>query len=225
MNVTICTPWRDAHELTTGYWRAIEAGLTDGDRVLVVDNGSDPPLYHDYLNRTGHGLPDYASILRSSANLGFSKACNAAFERVATSAVVFLNNDVAMTDPGWCQRLKKALRPGVLVGAVLRSGPHTIVARDEIPYLDGWCLAAMCSTWKELGGWDELEEPSYWGDNILSLRARAASIDLVTVTDLGLSHLENYTSRRMDVTGVSERNRREYIRVAHQLGFAGAVAA
>ena len=208
--ITVITPWRDAPELAPAYWRAIEAGVMDGDRVLIVDNGSDPTLYHAYLERTGHGLPDYASILRSSGNLGFSKACNLALERVGTDAVCFLNNDVRMTDPLWLSRIRSALTPETLVGARLRNDPHTEVDGQRVPYLDGWCLAAMVSTWKNIGGWDDLEEPSYYGDNLVSARAQALGVRLVEVP-LGLVHLENYTSRRMQYADVAERNRVRYV--------------
>lgn len=209
-DVTICTPWRDAHELAPAYWRAIEAGISDGDRVIVVDNGSDPSVRDAYFVRTEAALPAYATILRSQVNLGFSRACNAAFERVGTEAVLFLNNDVVMTDPGWLAAIRAALRPGVLVGARLRSDPHTAVDGQPVPYLDGWCVAALANTWRQVGGWsEELEEPAYYGDNELAVRAARAGVHLVEAP-VGLRHLENYTSRRMRFADVAERNRERY---------------
>lgn len=209
-SVTVITPWRDAHELAPAYWRAIEAGIMDGDRVIVVDNGSDPSVRDAYFARTEAALPAYATILRSQMNLGFSRACNAAFERAGTEAVLFLNNDVVMTDPGWLAAIRAALRPGVLVGARLRSDPHTAVDGQTVPYLDGWCIAAYGRTWLKVGGWSEqLEEPAYYGDNELAVRAARVGVRLVEVL-VGLRHLENYTSRRMRFTEVAARNRERY---------------
>ena len=63
---------------------------------------------------------------------------------------------------------------------------------------------------RALGGWDDaLEEPSYYSDNILSLRARRAGMKLVQAS-VGLRHLGNYTTRRLDVSDVSARNRVHY---------------
>lgn len=216
--ITVCTPWLDTPELQPAYWRAIEAGVLEGDRVLIVDNGSNPPFYHSYLERTGHGLPDYATVLRSSGNLGFSRACNAAFPRIGTDAVLWLNSDIRMTDPLWLSRIRSALKPDVLVGAKLRSDPHTAVDGRIVPYLDGWCLAAMVSTWNQLG-WDDLEEPSYYGDNLVSVRAQAQGIGLVEVP-VGLTHIENFTSRRMRYEDVAERNRQRYVEEVRRLRLA-----
>lgn len=214
--ITVISPWLDCHELSAGYWRAIEAGLAEGDRVIVVDNGSSPPLAQHYLERTGHALPAFATVLRSTVNLGFSRACNAAAERAGTDAVLFLNNDVVMTDSGWLAAIRRQLQPGVLVGAELRNGRHTEVDGQCVPYLDGWCVALMLDGFKTLGGWDELEEPSYYGDNLLCARATAAGMLLATAT-VGLRHLENYTSRRMPIGEVSERNRLVYERTIRKL--------
>ncbi|MEK9810675.1 MAG: glycosyltransferase [Candidatus Nanopelagicales bacterium] len=209
-SVTVITPWRDAHELAAGYWQAIEAGLAPHDRVIIIDNGSSPTLRDAYFERTGHGLPAFATILRSSVNLGFSRACNAAMQRVGTDAILFLNNDIRLRDAGWLDHIKRALEPGTLVGAHLRHDPHTAVDGETIPYLDGWCLAGMTSDLHGLGGWDDLEEPSYYGDNLLCARASAAGMRLRQVT-VGLRHLENYTSRRLDLRDeVAERNRAVY---------------
>lgn len=209
--ITVITPWRDAPELAPAYWRAIDAGVSDGDQVIIVDNGSDPSVRDAYFARTETVLPAYATILRSAVNLGFSRACNAAFERSRTDAVLFLNNDVVMTDPGWLDAIRKALRPGILVGALLRSDPHTAVDGQPVPYLDGWCIAAYGRTWMKVGGWsEELEEPAYYGDNELAVRAARVGVHLVEVP-VGLRHLENYTSRRMRFADVAERNRERYV--------------
>lgn len=222
-SITVITPWLDSHELSPGYWRAIEAGLAAGDRVLVVDNGSDPPLAQHYRDRTDHDMPAYATFLRSTVNLGFSRACNAAAERAGTDAVAFVNNDVVMTDAGWLTAIRRELEPGVLVGAEWRDGHHTAVDGESVPYLDGWCVALMLDDFRALGGWDELDEPSYYGDNLLCARAAAAGMRLVAAT-VGLRHMENYTSRRMSTDCVSERNRQVYERTIRQLRLAGALA-
>lgn len=177
-SVTVVTPWHNHRELERDYWAAL---LHTDAQVIVVDNGSDPPLPNAW---------------RLPTNTGFSHASNVGLELARTDAVVFLNNDVRMTAPGWLDRLRVALEPGVLAGPVLRFDPHGDVDGMRLPYLDGWCLAGMRDDLVELGGWDEgFEEPSYYGDNDLCLRARAAGMLLREVPFLGLEHLCGRTTQ------------------------------
>src|SRR3990167_5242557 len=191
--ITVVTPWHNAHELADGYWTALVS--SGAEAIYVIDNGSGPPVDAEF---------------RSETNLGFSRASNIGLHKADTDAVLFLNNDIVHTAPGWLDPIRSALRPGVLVGAQLRVDEHTKVDGRAIPYLDGWCLAGMRDDLLALGGWDEeYEEPSYYGDNDLCLRAKAAGMKLVQVP-VALRHLGNYTSRQFDVSGVTQRNYRRY---------------
>lgn len=192
-SLTVVTPWLDCHELTSGYWDSVEGA----DDVIVIDQGSDPPLQWSVAG------------IRLGENIGYNRANNLGLQAAKTDAVLFLNNDVVKTGP-WLDDVRKSVRPGVLVGTELNPGLHAAVDGRAVPYLSGWCLAGMRSDLLALGGWDEgFEEPAYYGDNDLCARARAAGMRLVHVP-LALSHLGNYTSRRIDVTGVTARNRTRY---------------
>ena len=207
-SLTVVTPWHNCHELAPAYWRAISV-LADADRIIVVDNASEPPLEHPGIRG--------AIVHRVDTNLGFSKACNVAFDLVKTDAVCFLNNDIRMVSATWADNIRQALQPGTLVGAHLRADPHTAVDDGKpIPYLDGWCLAIMRDDLHAIGGWDELEEPSYWGDNILCVRATAAGMRLAEVP-VGLTHIGNYTSRRIQARDdLSALNRGRYEQVVRE---------
>lgn len=208
-SITVVTPWLDAHELIPGYQRAVTV-LGDDDRLVIVDNGSTP------------AIPDAA--IRLPTNHGFSKACNFGLDAATTDAVLFLNNDIRMTSATWLQQIRQALKPGVLVGARLRTDAHTAVDGVAVPYLDGWCIAGMTAELLALGGWNEaFTEPAYYGDNELCVRAQAAGMRLVAVP-VGLQHLGNYTSRRMDVTGVSARNRERYVEAVREWRQTGVAA-
>jgi GT2 family glycosyltransferase len=160
-SLTVVTPWLNHRELERDYWAAIRAADVE---VIVIDNASAPPLPNAWRLKT---------------NQGFSKASNIGLRLATTEAVVFLNNDVAAAGSGWERPLQAALEPGVLVGANLRYDPHGAVDGQSLPYLDGWCLAGMRDDLLELGGFDEtFEEPSYYSDNDLCLRARAAGMTL-----------------------------------------------
>lgn len=208
------TPWLDAAELIPGYRRALHAGTDDGDVAVLIDNGSATALRTLWGD---DGIPDWQRFVRNEQNLGFSRACNQGLAAAATDAVLFLNNDIRMTSSTWLEQIRQALKPGVLVGAQLRRDPHTAVDGRLIPYLDGWCLAGLTDEIRNLGGWnDTFEEPAYYGDNELCVRAVAAGMTLVEAP-VGLRHLSNYTSRRMDVTGVSARNRDRYEQAVRDL--------
>ena len=204
--ISVVTPWLNAHELIPAYSRALDYGLRDRDRLIVVDNCSDPPL------RIGPADLE----IHLFENLGFSGACNAGLAEVETDAVLFLNNDISMTSPEWLDQIRSALRPGVLVGAQLRIDAHARVDGRTIPYLDGWCVGGMTEEIRALGGFDSLEEPAYYSDNILSVRAKARGMKLVQVP-VGLKHIGNYSTRRMNVDGVSQRNRERYEEIVREL--------
>ena len=171
-------------------------------QALVVDNGSDPALPNGW---------------RLDRNTGFSHACNVGLELARTDAVLFLNNDIAMTSPDWLTRFRAALEPGVLVGAQLRTDPHADVDGERMPYLDGWCVGGMREDLLELGGWDEsLDEPSYYGDNLLSLAARAAGMRLREVR-VGLRHKVNGSSDHPNVVAATFANRERYVAAVREL--------
>lgn len=179
-SITAVTPWWNHRDLERDYWAAVRY---EGCEVLVIDNGSDPPL---------------PNAVRLETNTGFSHASNLGLELARTDAVLFLNNDVVARGPGWLAPILEALEPGVLVGPVIRYDQHGNVDGHSLPYLDGWCLAGMRDDLLEIGGWDEdYQEPSYYGDNDLSFRARLAGMTLREVP-VNLCHLASQTSADLD---------------------------
>lgn len=211
--VAVVTAWWNGHDLLDGYVAAMNASSVD--LVVAVDNGSDPKLRHQ-PGWSGHRWP--LLHIPCDRNYGFSYPNNVGF-RAARSwgadAVVFLNNDVVRDGPGdWLAGIRAALRRRQLVGAQLRADAHTRVDGLLRPYLDGWCLAGMVADLSRLGAlgpWDEgFAEPAYFGDNDLCARAVAAGLELHQAT-VGLRHLGNMTSRRLDVAAVSARNRERFI--------------
>jgi GT2 family glycosyltransferase len=177
LNVTAVTPWHNHRDLGRDYWNALRK---EGCEVIVVDNGSDPPLPNGW---------------RLEHNSGFSHASNVGLKLARTDAVLFLNNDVYVSETGWLAKLTAALEPGVLVGSVLRYEQHTIHGPVQLPYIDGWCLLGMREDLLELGGFDETyEEPSYYSDNDLCLRARAAGMTL-REAPCGIHHKGGQTSQ------------------------------
>ena len=193
--ITICTPWFNMRHLERDYFAAVR---TEDCEVLIIDNGSDPPLPNAW---------------RLGWNSGFSHASNVGLELARTDAVLFLNNDVFTPKAGWLEPIREALEPGVLVGPVIRYDAHGNVDGHSLPYVDGWCLAGMRDDLLELGGFDEgYEEPSYFSDNDLSFRARMAGMTLRPCrTPIG--HLASQTSGGSSspgVQGVLDRNQKRF---------------
>ena len=206
MRLSVVTPWWNHPELLPDYASVVNAGQPD--EVIVIDNGSSPEF-------EPAGIEPHTIVIRNRTNRGFSRACNQGLAAATGDAVLFLNNDVQLTEErDWVADLADAIRPvmrsGVLVGARLRNDAHTQVDGENIPYLDGWCLAGMREDLIELGGWDEeYAEPSYYGDNDLCARATARGFELVQV-DLPIQHLENVSTKNMMLGEVTLRNYARY---------------
>jgi GT2 family glycosyltransferase len=212
ITVTVVTPFHNGQDLLPDYEAAIAAVRPDA--VIVIDNASDPYL------RFSEPLTSSWRVLVQDRNLGFTRACNLGLRKAKTDAVLWLNSDVKLAGVAtdWLAPIRRALRPGLLVGAQLRTDPHGDVDGRPHAYLDGWCLAGMRDELIALGGFDEtLEEPSYYSDNLLCLRARRAGMRLVQV-NVPLVHLENATSHRTYdqrvIAEVSQRNRERFAELA-----------
>ena len=189
MTVAVVTPWYRHLELQPDYDHALELGPWP-DELLIVDNGSSPPL-------------EFAAI-RNPENVGFCKASNQGLEAASSDVVVFLNNDVAATEHGWLDLLTDEVEPSVLVGARIRGDGHAIVDNVVYPYIDGWCLAGLREDLLELGGFDtSLEEPAYYSDNLICLEARARGFTL-RQADTGLLHTQGVTASVTHTTQETE---------------------
>jgi GT2 family glycosyltransferase len=218
MVITVVTPWHEHRELADDYWAAMRAGSPD--HVLVVDNGSVPPL----VDLPGWPRSDGAWTWteRLSGNEGFARACNLGLERVEslwpeTDAVLWINNDVVAASAGWIEPLRAALTEKALVGAELREDPSSSVDGAAIPYLEGWCVGGLRRDLLALGGFDEgLLEPAYYSDADLSFRAVAAGMSLRPVR-VGLHHKRNVTAGSGFDEGVRRATEANYTRYADRV--------
>lgn len=183
-SISVVTPWFEHPELAEAYWKALaEEKLHE---VVIVDNGSEERPVLDTEQK--------ATMVRLDENTGFCHANNLGMERASGDAILFLNNDIALGIPGWLEAIRSELKPGVLVGANVRVDEHTQVDGEVHPYLDGWCIAGMKQDLEKLGGWDEdYDEPAYYSDNDLCLRAERAGMSFVAVNP-PLTHLLNRTA-------------------------------
>lgn len=114
--VTVIVPTRDGLDVLKP---CVQGVLTRTDypdiELIVVDNGSRDPATLKYLA----SLP--ARVLRDDGPFNFARLNNLAAEQATGDIMLLLNNDVAVTDPGWLREVvRQAIRPGIgAVGARL----------------------------------------------------------------------------------------------------------
>lgn len=181
MKVSIITPWHGetGQALAGDYYRAVEGSA----QIIIVDNACPPATASILSEMTAHLAGEY---VRAETNLGFAGGNNQGYSKATGDIIVFLNSDVAPTGP-WLAQVAKDVRDGALYGPSLAA---QLVAGRQIPYLEGWCIAATRATWerikyygyaeqKDFAIWDADAYPGpYWEDNDLCLRALAAGIEL-----------------------------------------------
>lgn len=206
--LAVVTPWFDHEELLPDYMEAVAWA----DEVIVVDDGSDQP-------------PDFASldatVIRLDYNRGFAPACNAGLAAATSDIVVFLNNDVMISDDvDWTRSFRQHAEPGVLCGP-LRREIHAEVDGQPMPYIDGWCLAGWRTDLLELDGFDEgYLWPGDFTDNDLSLRARADGMTLLDIRPTLVHKIATTIGHRTATDRLSDSfraNQDRYVRRAREL--------
>lgn len=99
--LSICIPCYNKHELTLDCITAIREHTQDCE-IIIVDNGSTPPIQQPYT-----GFIE-TTVIRNEENLGFPKAINQGIKAAKGDVIVLLNNDVFVT-PGCLNRMANYL--------------------------------------------------------------------------------------------------------------------
>lgn len=191
--VSVVTPWREHPEFRADFDMAMACGKPD--EVLIIDDGS--------------AIPVEGAAFRFDKPAGFVQAVNKGLEFASGDVVVVLNNDIRPLASNWLDIMLAAIEPGAIVGE-LRNEWHAWVDNQPVPYIDGWCFAIMREDFERLGGFDpSYQEPAYFADNDLCVRAVAAGMRLVAV-QVGLEHIRGGTTGedvrgRQDVTVLNQR--------------------
>lgn len=185
MSVTIISPWIDHPELIDTYEPSVR-----GAHVIIVDNGSQPgcaDLVRAMVDRLG------GEYIRNETNRGFSAANNQGLAIADDQIIVFMNNDIKAPQ-GWIDQIANDMEAGALCGPSLQ---YRNVDGVDIPYLEGYCLAAYREVWEALDGWDEENYPGiYWEDNDICFRAQCLDFGLKP-TRWPVQHFSNYTNRTL----------------------------
>jgi GT2 family glycosyltransferase/SAM-dependent methyltransferase len=188
--------------------------------VIVVDDGS--------TDATPELLPRIPGLryLKNDQNLGFVRTCNHGASIARGEFVVFLNNDVQVTD-GWLDALVSVLRSWPNAGAVgprisypngrlqeagtalNRDGSATMIGLAEDPstpaysttrvvdYCSGAALMLRTELFHELGGFELDLAPSYCEDVDLCLKVRARGLEVVYVAESRIVHHLSATSNAL----------------------------
>lgn len=203
LRVSVVIPAWNLHEMTAQAVASVEA-TAPGAEVVVVDNGSDPPIA--------------GATVRNDTNEGFARACNQGAKAATGDLVVFLNNDT-VCQPGWLDAMVARWCEGLAVGAhltypsgdtqhsgvflrrragVLEAFNRTApAASGEVPAVTGACLLMSRSEFDGLGGFDEGFRNAYEDVDLL-LRHRAAGGRVWFESTAEVVHLESRTPGRFD---------------------------
>jgi len=182
--------------------------------LIMVDNGS--------VDGTPGYLQDIpgARIIGNQTNCGFAAGCNQGLAAAQGDYVVFLNNDVVVTE-GWLENLLKWPEQYPAVGLV---GPRTNYAvglqkeekvgyrelqglaefareylREhlnqglEVDRLVGFCLLVKKDVIRKIGGFDARFGAGNFEDDDYCLRARAAGFKLIMAGDVYVHHFGSRT--------------------------------
>jgi len=103
-DVTCVIPTRDRLDLLRCCLESLAKTRYPGNlHVLVIDNASAEADCLAYLHRWAS--PPYRTVIRDARPFNFSALNNAAVQSVQTPYLVFMNNDIEVTQPDWLCRL------------------------------------------------------------------------------------------------------------------------
>jgi GT2 family glycosyltransferase len=180
--------------------------------VVVVDNGSSDGT-PDYLRRWASIRP-YVRIILLSKNLGFAAGNNRGARAATGEYLVFLNNDVYVTD-GWIGDLVRHFRAdprlGLLCPVTNRSGNESVIEieytdmeemamlarrytrarrgqRTPLAVMHFFCTMVPRRVWEEVGELDEAFGVGMFEDDDYTQRARRAGYEIACAEDVFMHH-------------------------------------
>jgi GT2 family glycosyltransferase/glycosyltransferase involved in cell wall biosynthesis len=214
-------------------YKAVESVLehTDtGVEVILVDNGSDSCVLEQLIDSF---RDTRVSILSVGVNRFFGEGNNIGAESATGEILVFLNNDVIVTE-NWLEPLIDELQRNPNVGAVgpkllypdgtlqeagafvdknghsvqrgkgKASGAGLLNERREVHYVSGACVAIRKRDFLRVGGFNFVYDPAYYEDTDLCFSLRAAGLSVIYQPESTVIHLESQTTRAPENTSLLE---------------------
>jgi len=198
--------------------------------IIVVDNGSTDGTV-EYLE----DQPD-VKLVKNGYNLGFALGNNRGLREARGDYIVFLNNDVVVTE-GWLTRLLACAREDDRVGAVgprsnYVAGPQLVpsvpygedlevmqeFARrwslehagqwENVPRVIGFCMLVKREVIDKIGGFDPVFGTGNFEDDDFCLRLQLAGFTIKIAHDVFVHHFGSRTfrSEKIDYRRLMERN-------------------
>lgn len=214
--ISVIIPVYNQHEMTNECIKAV-LDTTANCEIIVVDNGSVPPIDEAYFGQS--------SIIRNNTNLGFPAAVNQGIRAAKGDVVVLLNNDVIVT-PRSLERLANWLNEYDIVGPMTNycAGRQkvTIGAYTDINELNhraleftkerlgssigvnwviGFCMAFKKSLFDEIGEFDESLWPCSGEEIDFCFRAVTAGHSIGMAQDTYVHHVGSQTFEAMQNAG------------------------
>jgi GT2 family glycosyltransferase/predicted SAM-dependent methyltransferase len=214
--ISIVIPVWNQHDMTADCIGKIRENTKDFE-LIVIDNGSNPPIVLPFM-----GFTD-ATLIRNETNLGFPAAVNQGMRAAKGDTIVLLNNDVVVT-PGWAERLLRGLEKFSIVGPMTNfcAGMQSMTMdayQDydelvrattmwadehegklvEVNWVIGFLMAFPRALFEELGPFDDTLWPCSGEEIDFCYRARAAGHRVAIVCDAYVHHIGSVTLKDMDV--------------------------
>jgi O-antigen biosynthesis protein len=154
----------------------------------------------------------------------FSRACNTGFARAQGKYVIFLNNDIRISEKqGWT----KLVVDSIIANEPCIVGPtggfidpksfefryHTNNSKAPFNYICGWCLAGSRETLKLIGGSDTIFDetfPFYFEDSSLCWSATKKGIKLV-LQEVPITHFGQVSTNKAQMPLLYSKARKIFI--------------
>jgi GT2 family glycosyltransferase len=212
--------------LTLNCLQSIQRGACSNNyEVIIIDNGS--AAAELALLKEGLGRDDFGEnfrLISLAQNMFFGEGCNIGAEAARGQFLLFLNNDVTVTQgavDSLVSQFKSAFSPGAIGpkflypngtlqeagafvlpdGRTIQQGkegtqpdPHFAHGTHIVDYCSAACLLVGKNVFMAHGGFDPIFDPAYFEDVDLCFRLRASGLYTYYASDVTIYHEENATS-------------------------------
>ncbi|MBI3318194.1 MAG: glycosyltransferase family 2 protein [Candidatus Omnitrophica bacterium] len=226
--VDIVIPVWNQPERTSRCLRLILQSTREPVRLILIDNGSDPPT-REALEEFRATSPVPVRLIRNDVNLGFVKGVNQGIREATAPWICLLNNDTIVA-PGWLTELIRVAEENPAIGLLnptsnslgfdLGSQSAESYAQglkgfsgswSELSTALGFCLFSRRSLYDEIGPLDESFGMGYFEDDDLSRRVRKAGYRCARARAAYVFHEEKASFRHLPGTEKAfQENRARY---------------
>lgn len=180
---------------------------TKNFHLYIWDNASNQDM-DDYLKNLMYEHSDIVTVMRSDANIGFIPPNNELVKWGKGEYIILLNSDTKVFDGwdrallGFLQNNSNVAQIGYLGGVLNEEGKgYRADFGYDIDYISGFCSCLSRKTYDEYGLFDTNLKFAYCEDADLSLRLKAAGLDIYSLHLMLVHHFENKTIKEVQARG------------------------